>query len=132
MNLPIPTQIDQPLQGWGDVSSHLYGMAITTFDVDPHKLSALLPAQFTPQCVTLSTGEKRALISSVTFQNTQFFVRFAPFLKLQCNQTNYRAYVLYKGRPAAWFFHTTLQSFWTFIPKHLWGLPWSTSKNTFH
>lgn len=132
MKTLIPSTIQKPKQEWGDVSSLLHGMAITTFDVDPQKLSRLLPQPFKPQCVTLKDGRIRALVSSVTFRNTGFFVRFAPFIKLECHQTNYRAYVQYNGKACAWFFHTTLESFWTFIPKHIWGLPWSRSQNTFH
>ena len=113
--------------GLGGVSSILQDMAITTYDVDPDKLQALLPSTHTPQRFHLNNGKERAFISAVTFLNTQFFVRCAPFVRLQCHQTNYRAYVQYKGKSVVWFFGTSLASFWTFIPRHIWGFPWYRS-----
>jgi hypothetical protein len=118
-----------PRQGWGDVSSRLRDLAITTYDVDPVVLQSLLPGDFTPEVFTLGDGRSRALVSAVTFLNTDFFVRFAPFVRLRCQQTNYRAYVRYRGHSVAWFFGTTLGSFWNFIPRYIWGLPWHRSRN---
>ncbi len=130
MDLVFPPALyQQPKQGWGDVSSHLHNMAITTFDVDPKKLASLLPPECTPETVVLSDGRERALVSSVSFINRNFFVRFAPFIQLDCHQTNYRAYVRYRGKSVVWFFHTTLESFWTFVPRYVWGLPWLRSSN---
>jgi uncharacterized protein YqjF (DUF2071 family) len=120
--------IPKPHFGLGDVSSLLQDMAITTYDVHPEKLQRLLPNGYTPQRFQLDNGKERALVSAVTFLNTKFFVRFAPFIQLECHQTNYRAYVQNNGKAVAWFFGTSLESFWTFVPQKIWGLPWHRSR----
>ncbi|MCB9596331.1 MAG: DUF2071 domain-containing protein [Sandaracinaceae bacterium] len=119
------TALAMPRQGLGDVSSHLASFVITTWDVDPNSLAARLPEGLEPDVFTLDDGRERAFVSAVSFTNTDFFVRFAPFVKLTCLQTNYRAYVRRGDERAAWFFATSLGTPWVFIPRHVWGLPWA-------
>lgn len=112
-----------------DVTSTLLDFVITTFDVAPEKLAAYLPSQLTPERVVLDDGRERALISAVTFLNTRFFVQFAPFVRLTCEQTNYRAYVRHTSSsgaadPGVWFFGTGLASPFVLLPRHAWRLPW--------
>ncbi len=116
--------------GWGDVSSLLVDFAITTWDVDPAALARTLPSGLTPEVVSLDAGRPRALVSAVTFLNTDFFVRFAPFVRLRAHQTNYRAYVRRGATRCAWFFGTSLASFGVVVPRVLWGLPWARSTVT--
>lgn len=107
-----------------DVSSTLRDFAITTWDVSPDKLQSFLPSGITADEFEFSDGRKRAFVSAVTFLNTRFFVHFAPFVKLQCQQTNYRAYVRRGSERAVWFFGTTLASRFVYLPRIAWQLPW--------
>lgn len=107
-----------------DVTSTLLNFAITTFDVDPERLAAFLPSGLEVERFTLDDGRVRAMVSAVTFENTHFYVHFAPFLKLRCEQTNYRAYVRRGGERAVWFFGTGLASPFVNLPRYAWRLPW--------
>lgn len=111
-----------------DVSSDLVDFAITTFDVSPESLAARLPPGFEPERVTLPDGRERALVSAVTFVNTRFFVGYAPFVKLRCAQTNYRAYVRYRGESGCFFFATHLDHPLVAMPRYAWRMPWSRSR----
>jgi len=118
------------LSGWRDISSLLVDFAITTWDVAPDALGRHLPAGIEPDVFTLDDGRPRAFVSSVTFLNTNFFVRFAPFIRLSAHQTNYRAYVRCGGLRCVWFFGTSLSSVGAVVPRVLWGLPWARSRVT--
>lgn len=115
----------RPRMGLLDVSSHLVGFAITTYDVDPDALAARLPKGVEPD---LPGSGARAYVSAVTFLNTRFYVGWAPFVRLTCAQTNYRAYVRYRGEPGAFFFGTHLDSIFVQIPRRAWRMPWSRSR----
>lgn len=114
--------------GWGDVSSLLQDFAITTWDVDPGALARRLPPELQPDVFTLDDGRPRAFVSAVTFLNTDFFVRFAPFVRLRAHQTNYRAYVRRGDERAVWFLGTSLASVGVIVPRWIWGLPWARSR----
>jgi hypothetical protein len=116
--------MERPRPRLSDVSSELVDFVITTFDVDAEQLARQLPAGIEVERFTLRDGRTRALVSAVSFLNTNFFVRFAPFVKLSCEQTNYRAYVKRGGARAVWFFGTGLASVFVNMPRHLWRLPW--------
>lgn len=115
--------VTEPRQRLTDVSSDMLGFAITTWDVAPSLLARQLPHGLEPECFQLR-GDERALVSAVTFSNTNFYVGFAPFVKLSCAQTNYRAYVKRDGRRAVWFFGTSLDSMFVALPRYVWRLPW--------
>lgn len=119
-----------PRQGLGDVSSVLQDFVITTWDVDPDALAAYLPEGLAPDVFRLDDGRERAFVSAVSFVNTDFFVRFAPFVRLTCRQTNYRAYVRRGEARAVWFFGTSLGTRWVAIPRHVWRLPWAYARGT--
>lgn len=123
-------ELARPRQGLGDVSSDLADFVITTWDVDPAALAAFLPAGLEPDVFDLDDGRPRAFVSAVSFVNTNFFVRFAPFIKIRCLQTNYRAYIRRGEQRAVWFFATTLGSRFVFVPRHLWRLPWAYTRGT--
>ncbi len=114
-----------------DVSSRLFDFAITTFDVDPERLASFLPSGLEVERFEID-GRSRALVSAVTFLNTDFYVHFAPFVRLRCEQTNYRAYVRRGGERAVWFFGTGLASPFVLLPRHAWGLPWHRMRVTRH
>lgn len=116
-----------PRQRLTDVSSDMVGFAITTWGVAPAELAKHLPPGIVPECFRLA-GEESAFVSAVTFTNTNFYVGFAPFVKLCCAQTNYRAYVTCGGARAVWFFGTSLDSVFVAMPRHLWGLPWHRAR----
>src|SRR5690606_4226196 len=116
-----------PRQRWSDVSSLLRDLAITSWDVAPQALARHLPPWLSPD-VFVVDGCERAFVSAVTFTNVDFFVGFAPFLRLRCQQTNYRAYVRRGEERAAWFFATSFASPWVVIPRTLWRLPWARAR----
>jgi hypothetical protein len=115
--------LDRPRPRLTDVTSSLLDFAITTFDVAPEKLASFLPPGIEVEQVELD-GRPRGLVSAVTFLNTDFYVHFAPFVRLTCEQTNYRAYVRRAGERAVWFFGTGLASPFVLLPRHAWQLPW--------
>ena len=112
-----------PKPSLGDVNSTLFDFAITTFDVDVAKVASFLPSGLEVERFELK-GAERALISAVTFHNTNFYVQFAPFIRLSCEQTNYRAYVRCGEERVVWFFGTGLASRFVMLPRHAWQLPW--------
>ncbi|MBN4059080.1 DUF2071 domain-containing protein [Endomicrobium sp. AH-315-J14] len=118
---------DSPVQGLGDVSSNLEDVVIASWDVDLGMLGSHLPQGIEPERFSLDDGSVRGMISAVSFKNTDFYVGFAPFVKLRALQTNYRAYVRRGGQRAVWFFGTSLGSP-VIVPRHVWGLPWARSK----
>ncbi len=126
--LPQASSLAVPRMGLGDVSSHLVDFAITTFDVDPAALAAKLPEGIEPTLGRMADGRERAFVSAVTFLNTHFYVAFAPFVRLTAAQTNYRAYVRHRGERGAYFFATHLDSPFVFVPRLVWGMPWSRSR----
>lgn len=113
-----------------DVVTTLADFAIITFAVDPDRLQQLLPAEFVPQRFAID-GQDRALISAVPFRDLDFRFHFAPWLRFAFGQTNYRAYVLYRGEPCVWFFGTSLATPWVLIPQLLWRLPWHYARMSF-
>lgn len=119
--------LDLPRARLTDVSSHLVGFSITTFDVDPSALRAFLPRDLTPHVGPID-GKARAFVSAVSFENTRFYVHFAPFVKLRCFQTNYRAYVRRGDEEVVWFFGTSLGSMFVHLPRLTWGLPWHRTR----
>ncbi len=113
-----------------DVTTTLADFAIITFAVDPERLQRLLPADFIAQRFPLEGGE-RALVSAVPFRDLDFRFHFAPWLRFAFGQTNYRAYVLYRGEPCVWFFGTSLATPWVLVPQILWRLPWHYARMRF-
>jgi len=124
------TELARPRQGLRDVSSHLHDFVITSWDVDPDALAAFLPDDLTPDVFALDDGRERAFVSAVSFVNHDFFVAFAPFVKLRCVQTNYRAYVRRGDERVVWFFTTTLGTPFVYLPRYAWGLPWARARGT--
>lgn len=112
-----------------DVSSELRSFSITTYDCAPDALRRHLPEGFEPEIVSID-GAARALVSAVSFVNTRFFVGFAPFVRLTCAQTNYRAYVRRDGVSAVWFFATSLASRFVAVPRYAWRFPWHRVRAT--
>ena len=120
----MTSALDRPRARLTDVSSSLRDFVITTYDVSCETLASFLPPGLEVERVRIE-GRERALVSAVSFLNTRFFVHFAPFVKLECGQTNYRAYVRRAdGTRAVWFFGTSLGSPFVLLPRHAWRLPW--------
>ena len=110
--------------GLGDATTTLRHFAILTWATAPEALAAHLPPGFEPDVFTMDDGSSAALISAVPFEDVDMRFHFAPFYKVAMGQTNYRAYVRYRGQRAVWFFGTTLTGPWRFVPAALWRLPW--------
>ena len=112
------------------VATTLQHFAIITYAIPPERLLARLPPGFTPHLVRLG-DEDRALISVVPFLDRDFhFVRL-PLARWSFAQTNYRAYVRYRGEECAWFFGTALATPLVQIPRQLWQLPWLPAETRF-
>ncbi len=114
----------RPDSRWRDVTTTLADFAIITYAVDPAALAALLPAEFGPDVFTLDDGRRVAFVSAVPFRDLDFRFGFAPWLRFAFAQTNYRAYVTYRGQRCVWFFGTSLATRWVWIPRYRWKLPW--------
>jgi len=120
----VTAPLDRPRARLTDVSSTLRDFVITTYDVDAQRLASLLPPGIDVERFSFGDGRERALVSAVSFLNTRFYVHFAPFVVLECEQTNYRAYVRRDGQRAVWFFGTSLASPFVYLPRLAWQLPW--------
>jgi len=109
-----------------DALTTLRDFALVSYDVDPSRLAALLPAGygFEPELLTLADGRRRGLVSAVNFRDVDFRFRFAEVVRASFVQTNYRAYIRRNGERAVWFFGTTLASRLSIVPRGLWGMPW--------
>ena len=128
--VPTQTALVMPKARLGDVNSTLFDFAITTFDVDVEKLASFLPQGLEVERFVMADGRERGLVSAVTFYNTNFYVHFAPFVRLSCAQTNYRAYVKRGNERVVWFFGTALASPFVYLPRYAWRLPWHRAQVT--
>ncbi len=122
---PFPAR---PPARWRDVTTTLADFAIITYAVDPVALAGLLPRGFEPEMFRLASGRSVAFVSAVPFRDLDFRFGFAPWLKFQFAQTNYRAYIIHRGRRAVWFFGTSLATRWVIIPRYGWKLPWHPAR----
>jgi hypothetical protein len=114
----------RPLR-WLDARTTLESFGLVTFDVDPDRLAAVLPAPLQPEVRRLDDGRERGFVSAVSFRDVDFRFASAPFIRASFFQTNYRAYVRGPdGRRAVYFFGTTLDSGLVSLPRRAWGMPW--------
>src|SRR5262245_20965840 len=102
----------------------LADFAIVTYPVAPSALGPLLPPGFVPDTRRLASGVEASFVSAVAFRDVDFRFAGAPWIRRSFGQTNYRAYVLVDGRPAVWFFGTTLDSALVAMPRLVWRMPW--------
>ena len=104
---------------WCHADVWLRDFAIVTWDVEPARLSSLLPDGIAPDI-----RDGRAMVSMVGFRDDRFHFRAAPFARLSCGQVNYRAYVRRGRETGVWFFGFSLASRFVAIPQILWKMPW--------
>ncbi|MFY0527117.1 DUF2071 domain-containing protein [Archangium gephyra] len=123
--------VPRPASGPWDVTTLLLDFSIITYAVPPEALARHLPPDFEPDTFVLADGRRVAFVSAVPFRDEEFRFGFAPFLRARMGQTNYRAYVRYRGERAVWFFGTSLDSFWVGVPRSLWKLPWHPARMRF-
>ncbi len=123
-------QAAAPALRGSDVRTILADFALVTYAVDPEALQRLLPDGFSAQRFVID-GRERSLISAVPFRDRDFRFEFAPWLRFDFGQTNYRAYVLRRGEPCVWFFGTSLSTVWVLVPQILWRLPWHYAQMRF-
>lgn len=114
-----------------DATTTLKDFALVTFDVDPDRLTAVLPPGLDPEIRMLDDGRRRGFVSAVSFRDVDFRFELATWLRVSFFQTNYRAYVRgADGRRAVFFFGTTLDSPLVALPRRLWGMPWRPGSTT--
>ena len=106
-----------------DVVSDLRDLAITSFDVPLDRLASLLPRGIDAERFDAGEGPF-GLVSAVSFRNLDFHVGFAPFVRIDAAQTNFRAYVRVRGVSSIYFFGTSFGSRTVILPRAVWGLPW--------
>jgi len=114
-----------------DATTTLQDFGLVTFDVDPGRLTAVLPPGLDPEIRTLDDGRRRGFVSAVSFRDVDFRFELATWLRVSFFQTNYRAYVRGPdGQRAVFFFGTTLDSPLVSLPRRLWGMPWRPGSTT--
>lgn len=118
------SDLEMPKPTWLAVDVTLQDFAIVSYAVEPNILSRQLPSDFEPEIFNMTDGSEKSLISAVTFFDTDFRLRSCPWPRFSFGQTNYRAYVIHRGKRAAWFFGTSLATPFVAVPRHLWHLPW--------
>ncbi|MDY7224955.1 DUF2071 domain-containing protein [Hyalangium rubrum] len=123
--------LPRPRSGPLDVTTDLLDFAIVTYAVEPEALARHLPPDFEPETFTLADGRRVAFVSAVPFRDKNFRFGWAPFFRFDMGQTNYRAYVRHRGERAVWFFGTSLDSPWVWIPRFVWKLPWHPARMRF-
>ena len=119
-----PIDLTRPRPRWIDVTTRLMDFAIITYAVEPEALAGHLPPGFAPDVRALAGGRRCALVSAVPFRDRDFRFGAVPWLRFSMGQTNYRAYVLHRGRPCVWFFGTCLTRPYVYAPILWWKLPW--------
>ncbi len=123
--------IPRPQCKWSDVITTLADFAIVTYTVDPERLAKCLPDGFEPDVYQLTDGSNVAFVSAVPFRDLDFRFAGADWARFSFGQTNYRAYVRYRGQRCVWFFGTSLATLFVNIPRYLWQLPWHPAKMNF-
>lgn len=128
-----PEMLERPPAGGLNVVTTLKHFAITTYSLDPERLALHLPPRFEPLCVRIADGNVQALMSVVSFYDTDFRLCRLSAPRFDFGQTNYRAYIVNRetGQMSAWFFGTTLDSAAVAIPRYLWRLPWHPGRMRF-
>lgn len=124
--------LTRPEPGWLGVTTRLRHFSIVTYAIPPERLRPFVDARFDLEIVDID-GNPRALISAVSFFDTEF--RPANFWAPPQSfcQTNYRAYIIdpRTAERAVWFFGTSLGSIWVNVPRYVWRLPWHHATTQF-
>ncbi len=123
------TAIVKANPGWLCVSSMLKHLTVTTYAVDPARLRPLIPQEF--ELELIERDGPRALVSAVSFLNTDFGLVRLPSPKQSMGQTNYRVYIKQGGRRAVWFLGTTIDTPFVQVPRLLWRMPWRRGRYRF-
>ena len=89
------------------------------------RVAVLLPSSTWP---SLRCAAARKTCAFVRCRSSCVPVRRAA--RLTCAQTNYRAYVSYRGQRGAYFFATHLDSVFVIVPRTVWSMPWHRSRVT--
>lgn len=127
-----PFSVPRPPYKWCDVVTTLADFAIITYAVEPTALAQYLPPGFEPDVFTLADGSRTAFVSAVPFRDLDFRFACATWARFAFGQTNYRAYVKYRGKRCVWFFGTSLATPLVNIPRHIWQLPWHAAQMQFN
>lgn len=126
-----PSRLARPQARGIDVTTTLADFALITWAVEPAALARHLAPGFEPDVRTLDDGRQVALVSAVPFRDLDFRFACCPWPRFRMGQTNYRAYVLYRGQRCVWFFGTSLTRPWVVVPRWWWRLPWHGARMKF-
>jgi hypothetical protein len=114
-----------------DVKTHLAHFALINYTLPKERLLPFIPQDRFEISEFIINGKPMALMSAVPFLDIDFhFKKLFPFLKFQFPQTNYRVYVKDKknNEPVVWFFGTTLGSYYVYLPRFGFAIPWHYAK----
>ncbi|MDX1960807.1 MAG: DUF2071 domain-containing protein [Leptospiraceae bacterium] len=116
-----------------DVRTNLIHFALINYALPKERLERLIPTDRFEIPEFEIRGKKLALMSAVPFIDVDFHFLKIPFLKFKFPQTNYRVYVIDKktGEHSVWFFGTTLGSYYVYIPRYGFNIPWHYAKYDF-
>lgn len=106
----------------------LEDLAVVTWAVPLPALTSLLPAEVEARAFSLpghgGQGDEVGLASLVAYRYRDFRFRGLPFARVAARQVHVRAHVRLGGEDGVWFFSTSLDHPYVFLPKGLWAMPW--------
>lgn len=114
-----------------DVETILAHFALINYALPKERLLPYIPQDRFEISEFIIQGKPMALMSAVPFLDVDFhFKRIFPFLKFQFPQTNYRVYVKDKktNESVVWFFGTTLGSYYVYLSRLGFNIPWYYAK----
>jgi hypothetical protein len=114
-----------------NVESVLADFALINYALPKARLAPYIPADRFEIPEFSINGEQLCLMSAVPFLDVDFhFSQILPWKKFTFAQTNYRVYVIDKHtrQHVVWFFGTTLGSYYVYLPRLMWRIPWYYAK----
>lgn len=121
-----PMYSAKPESKLSHVETELNDFTLITYYIDAEKVEPLIHPRFKVKTILDEAGKEKALISVVSFQEKNFKFRFCPWFTKSFYQTDYRVYVedTTTKENVVWFLGTVTDSWFSFIPRLLWRIPW--------
>jgi hypothetical protein len=106
----------------------LEDLAVVTWAVPVEALARRLPGQVEARTFSLPGGKQVGLASLVAYRYRDFRFRGLPVARVAARQVHVRAHVRLRGEDGVWFFSTSLDHPFVFLPKGLWAMPWQRDR----